>query len=1164
MKPLNHAKKSIINLLFPAANIHSAYDPGKAEANSLFNASPYVAPSNQVETNIMAPTTIIKEFPKKLASYFLVLMLAVLVTGCGGSGNGEQGTTASGITSPVVARIGAIVAVRVGETAVLDGSKSSTSMSAPLSFNWAFSHKPHASKAELQGASTANPSFVADAKGVYMVQLIASANGVSSQRAIQTVIVTLHGERHPTGRFNHQGLSSDCVNCHNGELVDPGKSPDHIATSNLCQACHTPQGAAIIPFADHLEVFGNCSECHNGITAVGKSEFHTPTTAECDDCHNTTSFLELELDGSFDHSNISRSCSGCHNGTVAIGKTPSISDTPPGTHPDTNTECGYCHTTSSFLPAYPDHTGPDVVGNRCDSCHNGGTAAGEPSGHPVMNVDCESCHSINTFSLGGVFNHAVVDSISQQCDVCHTDNNSINARGTASATSASAVSAHNSTSADCGTCHSTDNFIPAFNDHIGVVDNCQSCHGITATGKSLNHMPTNPNDPGTANDQDCVDCHTFGTFRSGTYDHVGVTNGCASCHDNVITVGKLPNHVTTSHLANEDCSVCHNTTAYVPATFVHTGIVDNCESCHNGNITIGKETSHLPTTQDCSVCHATSNIDNSTFKDTPNFAHTGISGNCESCHGGTPAYVAVGATAKLSNHIPAQGQCEVCHLDTTTGGFASAATFKSAVHDGFSQGCEGCHVSKFLPTANGVQDVIKAPNHLPTNQDCYLCHTITAFTPSIFGHTGITGNCASCHDGSSRNASLGALGKAQAPTPHPATTADCGACHAIGNNFTDGTFDHTGIVNNCSSCHGDNPTSTPVGPMKHTGHLPTTQDCSICHVPGTFTTAVFDHTGIVNDCASCHNGTNATGLTPTHLDTQGRDCSVCHNTTAFAGARYDHTGITNGCATCHDGATASGKTPPPNHVPTNGDCSDCHQTTGFVPATFDHVGIVDNCSSCHDAGFATPKSTGHVATAQDCSVCHNTRTFVGAVFDHTGITNGCENCHDGNTAIGKDAKTNPAHLVTGLDCNACHTTATFVGGTWVHDASTANTCDNCHRPNGGATPKSGGHLSTTEQCDVCHSTNGWAPTNFNHSPSGNYPGDHRRDPGCNGCHKGSIGAGLTIENYPSQLRYAPFCAGCHAGDFESEDDHIGGRSGTIEQNKNCAGSGCHSVNSSEF
>ncbi|MEE4284239.1 MAG: cytochrome c3 family protein, partial [Pseudomonadales bacterium] len=235
---------------------------------------------------------------------------------------------------------------------------------------------------------------------------------------------------------------------------------------------------------------------------------------------------------------------------------------------------------------------------------------------------------------------------------------------------------------------------------------------------------------------------------------------------------------------------------------------------------------------------------------------------------------------------------------------------------------------------------------------------------------------------------------------------------------------------------------------------------------------------------------------------------------------------------------------------------------GFVPATFDHIGIVDNCSSCHDAGYATAKSSTHLATTQDCSVCHTTRAFTPANFDHTGIVDNCVSCHNGTTAIGTEAKTNPDHIATSLDCYACHTTATFAGGSWTHDATSDGRCSDCHSDGGGATFKPVDHLQTDVQCDTCHVTTGWAPTNFSHDPQGNYPGDHRRDPGCTGCHGPSVNAVFT---YPSE-RYAPFCAGCHERDFERKGDHIGGENGTVEQNKDCSngGRGCHRVSDRNF
>lgn len=1105
-----------------------------------------------------------KKTCRSLIAYSFACIFAAFIAGCS---SGSEDQTIAPITSSLAANYneltaipGPMAAVRVGEVATLDGSTSSITSTEALSYSWSFSYKPTASSAVLQGATTATPSFTADVRGVYMLELVVSAEGVSSQRTITTIVATIDPER-LTGPFNHIGLSSNCGDCHNGmnqvgngKFIPP-KVPDHVATSNMCQACHTPQGYNIIPYVDHQEVFGNCSECHDGVTAIGKSEFHAPTNAECSDCHNTRHFLELNPDGSFDHSSIVRSCSGCHNGTVAIGKTDTV------IHQNTTSECGSCHSTVSFLGGYPDHTGPEVVGAgiTCDSCHvaNGsGAAKGQSVGHPdttTTGVDCVACHSIVSFKMpGGVFNHRLLDATVQSCESCHNAGTSINARA------ATPTVTHESTTSDCGVCHNTVDFADAMVDHDGplVVGNrCDSCHGDggTATGKPFPtlfyaHMPTT---------EDCGTCHTPGTFTTGTYDHVDAAAGsCTMCHDNRISIGKLLSHIPTTP-DDQECDVCHdNTTTFAGALFVHTSpSTDNCLTCHDGNISIGKPFGHVATSLNCSSCHDTPTFN--TFVGT--FAHDlGIvGGDCASCHNTGIA------TPKKVNHIPSLSECSQCHDDTTT--FTSASNFNSSVHPGITGGCEGCHTSKFIPD-NPL--AVKAVSHLPTVQDCDVCHTKTVFNPSItpLPHTGITGDCASCHDGSVNNVNAGAIGKAQAPNPHPATTADCGLCHGIGNNFTDGIFDHTGIVSNCASCHGDG--ATGAATKKNIGHLTTTQDCSICHVPGTFLDAVFDHTGIINNCASCHAdpGAIATVKPVGHLLTT-EDCSVCHNTTAFAGARFDHSSIVDNCAACHDGTTARGKIPPPDHVPTSGDCSVCHQTTGFIPGTFDHAGIVDNCRSCHDGKFAVGKTDTHVRTSQDCGICHTTNLplrFTGAVFDHTGIVDNCASCHDGGTAIGMDAKTDPAHIPTALDCHLCHTTATFLGGTWLHDASTINNCTSCHGEGGVAKTVMPipGHISigTTVQCDVCHVTSGWAPTSFSHDSGGNYPGDHRSDPGCSGCHGGSVDLPFI---YPFD-QYEPECAACHARDFERKGDHIGGESGTVEQNKNCAGSGCHRVSDSNF
>jgi len=1043
---------------------------------------------------------------RSLVGYIFTCLLAVTIASCSSGDAGVQTSSDSpSPTSPITptdpvpvenyveikAVSGPIIAVRVGETVVLNDTKSYANSSQPLSYSWSFSSKPDGSNAVLQDAATSSPSFIADVRGVYMLQVVVSAEGVSSQRAITSVIVTDLTER-PTGPFNHQGLPSNCVNCHHEGLgATPIKPPTHIASSNACEACHTPQAFNLLPFNDHQEVFGSCSECHNGVIATGKSIFHELTTAECDQCHNTTAFLELNPDGSFDHSAINRPCTACHNGEISTGM-PAVS--PIGTHPDTRSECGSCHTTASFLPAFPDHNGSDVVGKQCDSCHNGATAAGQPAGHPVTSVDCTVCHGTTTFSMGGVFDHSVVDPAAQPCADCHDGNNSINAIGKSTG--------HIATTQDCSVCHNTTNFIGAVFDHSGIVDNCASCHGVTATAKPANHMPTS---------EDCSVCHSLGTFTSGSFDHAGVVNNCESCHNTVIATGKLINHLPTT----EDCSVCHSTTGFVPASYNHQGIdTANCALCHNNDISVGKPAGHVPTGLDCSSCHVTNNF--TTFAGIT-FNHLGIdSSNCASCHDTGIATGKSGATG-THVHIPAQDDCSVCHNSTST---FTSTTFLNTVHKNITRGCEGCHTSRILPDR---PELTKSASHLPTQQDCDSCHTVAAFIPSIFSHAGINNDCASCHDG------VSATGKS---LNHISTTQDCAVCHNM-TAFLNAFVDHSGpdvVGKRCESCH-NGVNATGKGAKTNPPHVPTTDDCDVCHVAGgAFVPAVFNHVGIVNNCASCHDGASATGKTLTHLPTT-EDCSVCHNTTAFIGASFDHTGIVDNCASCHDGITARGKTPPPDHVPTNRDCSTCHVTTGFLPATFDHNGIVENCVSCHNGVFATGKTDTHVLTNQDCSICHNTSSFtgtvfnhngivdncaschgvtatgkpvnhlpttedcsvchvtasfVGAVFDHTGIVDNCSSCHNGVIASGMEAKTGSPHIATTQDCNVCHSITGFAGGTFTHDASTQGHCDSCHNnTGGGATSKPVTHLTTNEQCDMCHTIYGWKPSRYSYDPVSN-------------------------------------------------------------------------------
>ena len=153
-----------------------------------------------------------ESWTRTLTVYGLSLLVLVATAGCSEGGGASTGQTSPTTPNPpapaapgVVAKVGPIAAVRVGETAHLDGGWSSAGFQRASEFDWSFTYKPDGSDADLQFATTATPSFVADARGVYLVELTVSDQGVTSPRQVGIVVATVAPER-PTGRYNHMGV----------------------------------------------------------------------------------------------------------------------------------------------------------------------------------------------------------------------------------------------------------------------------------------------------------------------------------------------------------------------------------------------------------------------------------------------------------------------------------------------------------------------------------------------------------------------------------------------------------------------------------------------------------------------------------------------------------------------------------------------------------------------------------------------------------------------------------------------------------------------------------------------------------------------------------------------------------------------------------------------
>jgi hypothetical protein len=221
-----------------------------------------------------------------------------------------------------------------------------------------------------------------------------------------------------------------------------------------------------------------------------------------------------------------------------------------------------------------------------------------------------------------------------------------------------------------------------------------------------------------------VTCHkSFVSFAGATFNHSGITSGCATCHTGAGgVVGKPANHIPTSL----DCSTCHKSTAaFGPSTAMnHTGISSGCTTCHNGGSFTGvtpvsKPANHITTSADCATCHKSF----VSFAGA-SFSHSGVAaGTCNSCHlTGTG-----GAMVKPANHVPTTSvSCDTCHKSTTVGGFATY-TVGNAGHAALgvilsSSNCMTCHAGAYLGVKTFRPHPGKHGATASTANQCGTCH----------------------------------------------------------------------------------------------------------------------------------------------------------------------------------------------------------------------------------------------------------------------------------------------------------------------------------------------------------------------------------------------------------------------------------------------------------
>ena len=337
-----------------------------------------------------------------------------------------------------------------------------------------------------------------------------------------------------------------------------------------------------------------------------------------------------------------------------------------------------------------------------------------------------------------------------------------------------------------------------------------------------------------------------------------------------------------------------------------------------------------------------------------------------------------------------------------------------------------------------------------------------------------------------------------------------------------------GTPRDCSACHG---VGTEVhATAKPADHILSSNRCWACHTPIDFSPAVhFDHVEARGSCSTCHNGVQAPGKGPTHVETD-LECDACHSTIGWAGAVFSHANVTNNCASCHDGVSATGM--PPTHIPTDGaPCESCHSATNFVSwagGQMNHTVVTAlTCATCHEAGqsffgvtivtrppaphptsgdcaqchfdtisFAsgTGMPPNHIPTSQTCTLCHaNPADYSVYAMNHQGIANNCAQCHASGLSFANMPPlplTAPPsdHVPFGsAACESCHSPSNFTTFQVTNTSPPMNhagvagvTCATCHASGlsfVGAPPTVApptNHIPFgTANCESCH-----APANF--------------------------------------------------------------------------------------
>jgi hypothetical protein len=362
-------------------------------------------------------------------------------------------------------------------------------------------------------------------------------------------------------------------------------------------------------------------------------------------------------------------------------------------------DCGSCHVGGVFKG----------TPHNCIGCHTKGqrvVALTMSSNHLATTQPCDICHTNTVTFLGARFNHGMA--IPGQCGSCH--NGSIAPGRPAS----HAINQFKSTYS-CDSCHRPTVWLPSFWNHNGVTGNCISCHGNAAMVGDINtrHSVGGTSPEGYAHSAvnfsiGCESCHhTFTNWYGATFNHVGASGTCFTCHNGVRATPATPVTGTSSE------AFAHN------SSNGGVGVID-CGSCHSGYSSwLGALYNHAGASSTCSSCHNSTRATGFAQASALYSSHT-TSGECSSCHASTTTWLGASG-GKPTNHVPYNGgiACSACHLSDYVTKVASTTlhTYSS------SSSCATCHISPNAYTGSPNTQQTKSSHSGSSGSNCSNCHS---------------------------------------------------------------------------------------------------------------------------------------------------------------------------------------------------------------------------------------------------------------------------------------------------------------------------------------------------------------------------------------------------------------------------------------------------------